>query len=163
MTNEELIIEFSQKYYKRVYRYVKQICHDKTLVADIVQDTFLIAYEKADVLQNHKNPDKWLYATARYQMLKVVENKISPLNLDSFSETLADNNTYEDDIITGCDIFTGMVKNLDSYELRLMIQHYEEGYSASELAEQYHTTPGSIKMKMQRAKRKLKLIFGELF
>lgn len=158
MTNEELIIELSQKYYKSLYQYVKQICDDKTIVADIVQDTFMIAYEKADTLQKHEDPVKWLYITAKFRMLQITATTIQHKDLDSISELVPDSIEFEDDVITNCDAMLEVTRNLEPHEIRLIIQHYKEGYTPKELAEEYHTTPGSIKMRMQRAKQKLKMV-----
>lgn len=158
MTNEELIIELSQKYYKSLYQYVKQICDDKTIVADIVQDTFMIAYEKADTLQKHEDPVKWLYITAKFRMLQITATAIQYKDLDSIAESVPDDIEFENDVISNCDAMLEMTRSLEPHEIRLIIQHYREGYTPKELAEEYHTTPGSIKMRMQRAKQKLKMV-----
>ena len=155
MTNEEFIQLISRKYYKSLYQYVKQICPDKNLTSDIVQDTFLIAYEKADDLHAHQNIQGWLYRTARYRMLKQLEIALSYEELEEFAETLDDGKNYEEDIIDTLELYPEMAKHLDPYELRLILRHYEEGYDYTELARESHSSKASIKMRLQRIRRKL--------
>lgn len=53
------------------------------------------------------------------------------------------------------DLYPEMARHLDPRDLRLIIRHYEEGYGYNELAEEYHTSQASVKMRLQRARKKL--------
>ena len=44
MTNEDFILMLSQKYYKQLYLFAKQICPDKNLASDIVHFRLLTTY-----------------------------------------------------------------------------------------------------------------------
>lgn len=155
MTNYDFILMISQKYYKSLYQYVKQICRDKTIVADIVQDTFMIAYEKADALRDHQNIQGWLYRTARYRTLQVLKSALEYEELSTIAETVCDDSSFEDDSIAIIDLYPEMAKHLKPQELQLIIRHYEEGYNYSDLAEEYHTSQISVKSKLQRIRKKL--------
>jgi RNA polymerase sigma-70 factor (ECF subfamily) len=163
MTNEDFILMLSQKYYKRLYQYAKKICADKHIAADIVQDTLLIAYQKADELQKHENILGWLYQTARYKMLQALEESLYYEDLGTIADKVSDNKRYEDDCIISLDLYPEIAKHLNANDLRLMIRHYEEGYNYEELAEEYHTSKDSIKMKMYRIRRKLQKNLREYF
>lgn len=156
MTNEDFIKKMSAKYYKPLYLYVRKICNNRTFAEDIVQDTFLIAYQKADELQEHENIAGWLYQTARYRMLHVVEENLYYEELDSIAETVSDNIGFEDECISVLDFYPEIARQLDPQDLRLIMRHYEEGYSYNELAQEYKTSRDSIKMKMQRIRRQLR-------
>ena len=156
MTNEDFILILSQKYYKQLYLFAKQICPDKNLASDIVQETFMVAYEKADKLKNHKNIQGWLYRTARNRMLHLLKNALPYEDLSALSETLYDGKNREEESIQILDLYPEMAKHLDPQELDLIIRHYEEGYGYNELAEEYHTSRASVKMRLQRARKKLR-------
>lgn len=161
MTNEDFIMKLSEKYYKSLYLYVKKICDNKAFAEDIVQDTFLIAYQKADELQHHENIAAWLYQTARYRMLHVLEENLYFEELGAISEIYNGSNGFEDECISVLDFYPEIARQLNPQDLRLILRHYEEGYSYNELAQEYRTSSSSIKMKMQRIRRQLKKYLQE--
>ena len=155
MTNEDFIVMLSQTYYKPLYQYARKICEDRTLAADIVQETLLIAYQKADELQNHENIAGWLYQTARYRMLHCLEDTLYYEELSTIAETVSDDAGFEDQSIAVLDLYPELARQLNPQDLRLIIRHYEEGYNYKELAEEYHTSPDSVKMRVQRIRKQL--------
>lgn len=156
MTNDEFILKLSREYYGRLYRYVNKICSNKELVADIVHDTFVIAYEKADQLKHHENIAGWLYVTARKRMLKLLEQEQHFENL----EDLADSLETEDDVIEQCieklDLYPAVEQHLKTEEFALLMRYYKEGYEYRELAAESQVTEASIKMKIRRIVEKVK-------
>lgn len=155
MTNEDFIMMLSRRYYQPLYHYARKICHDRTIAGDIIQETFLIAYQKAGELQNHENIAGWLYQTARYRILHYMEETLYYEELSSIAETVSDNTGFEDRSIARLDLYPELARQLNPQDLRLIIRHYEEGYNYKELAEEYQTTPDSIKMRVQRIRRQL--------
>lgn len=163
MTNEDFILMLSRKYYKHLYRYAKKICNDSNFAADVVQDTLMIAYQKADELQKHENIAGWLYQTARYRMLHILEENLYYEDLSAAAEHISGSSGFEDDCITILDLYPEIAKQLNPQDLRLIIRHYEEGYNYRELAEEYNTSCSSIKMRMHRIRRQLQKSLREYF
>lgn len=163
MTNEELIMMLSRKYYKPLFQYAAKICKSKPLAADIVQDTLMIAYQKADELQTHENPTGWLYQTARYRILHILEENLYYEELGAIAETVRADAGVEEECIAVPDLYPKLVRQLNPQDLRLIIRRYEEGYNYSELAEEYHTSQDSIKMKILRIRRRLQKSLREYF
>lgn len=155
LTNDEFILEISNQYYKPLFRYVIKICSNQTLAADIVQDTFLIAYEKADTLKTHKNVPGWLYQTARYRMLQLLDKALRYEEINSLADKLEDQRNYEEESIAILDLYPEMARHLDPRDIELLIRHYEQGYPYRELAKEYHTSEASLKVKVQRIRKKL--------
>ncbi|MDY4969795.1 MAG: sigma-70 family RNA polymerase sigma factor [Lachnospiraceae bacterium] len=163
MTNEDFILMLSHQYYKPLYQYAKKICNNKHFAADVVQDTLMIAYQKADELQKHENIAGWLYQTARYRMLHILEENLYYEDLNAMPEYIHGSAGFEDDCITILDLYPEIAKQLNPQDLRLIIRHYEEGYNYNELAEEYHTSSSAIKMKMHRIRRQLQKSLREYF
>lgn len=163
MTNEDFILMLSRKYYKPLYQYAKKICDDGNFAADVVQDTLLIAYQKADELQSHENIGGWLYQTARYRILHTLEENLYYEDLSTITETISDSSGFEDDCITILDLYPEIARQLNPQDLRLIIRHYEEGYNVRELAREYDTSCASIKMRMHRIRRQLQKSLREYF
>lgn len=156
MTNSDFIRMLSDKYYYELFQYLNRVCANKAIIADILQDTFMIASQKADKLQNHKNLSAWMYCTARYRMLQMLAETLDYEELSSISDSIADTRIYEDECIAAADLYPELSKYVNPDHLNLLIQYYEEGYTLCELAEKYHTTEASVKMKIRRAQQKLK-------
>lgn len=157
MTNDEFIFMLSQKYYNSLFRYIAKICRDKSMILDIVQDTFLIASEKVEELRTHENVHAWLYRTARYRMLQLLVEMMNYDELSSIADLVGDNKNLEDECIASLEQqYPKIANQLSAEDLQLVIKHYEEGYGFRELAEEYHTTEASIKMRLQRIKNKLR-------
>jgi RNA polymerase sigma factor (sigma-70 family) len=158
MTNKEFILMLSEKYYRRLYLYVRQICPRKDLAEDIVQEVMLTAYQKADDLKHHDNIKGWLYQTARYKMLHMVQENISYEELDSLEEMISDGTYFEEKSIASLDLTPEIMKYINKDELDLMLRHYEDGYAYVELAEEYSTSWQALKSKAQRIRKKLKKV-----
>lgn len=157
MTNDEFIFMLSEKYYRPLFQFIARTCRDKSMILDIVQDTFLIASEKADELQTHENVRAWLYRTARYRMLQLLVGSLNYDDLSALADRIGDDGNFEDDCIASLEQkYPSMADQLDAEDLQLVIKHYEEGYDFQELAKEYHTTEASIKMRLQRIKKRLR-------
>lgn len=155
MADYDFMQQLSDKYYNSLYQYVNKICFNKSIVFDIVQDTLMTAYQKADELQYHENLSGWLHLTAKHRMLQLLTECLNYDHLESI-EDLSDGRNYEDECIAIADLYPIMAEYLTPDELQLILQHYKEGYDFYELAEIHHTTKSSIKMKIARAKKKLR-------
>lgn len=158
MTNDDFILMISQKYYNYLFRYISRVCHNKSMVLDIVQETFMIASEKADELQSHENIHAWLYCTAKYKMLQFLAESLNYEELDSIADSVPDIRDFENECIASLEEqkYPRIAQTLSEEDLQLVIKHYEYGYGIRELAEDYHTTESSIKMRLHRIKKKLR-------
>lgn len=157
MTNEEFVLMLSQKYYRKLYKYAKQICPDKNLAADIVQETLMVAYEKSQELKKHENILGWLYQTEKNRMSHMLRNSLLYYEeLSTLSDTLQTKKNFEDESISAADLYPEIAKLLEPKDMQMLILHYKEKYTFEELAEDYGTSKASVKMRLQRARKKLR-------
>jgi len=91
-------------YFDRLYtewwlgliKYAYRLTFDKNLAEEIVQETFIEAYKKSEMLQRHENPVGWLYVTTRNiakASLRKIEKRKSEIHLKG---NVRDPVTYED-------------------------------------------------------------------
>lgn len=83
--------ELYKKLYTPLYRYALSKCHDKSLVDDICQQTFLQFYQALDRYLPEKSPLAYLFTIAKRLLINHSEKK----SFTSFDETLLEN--YNDD------------------------------------------------------------------
>ena len=63
--------ELMEKAYDKIYIFASKGCSNREFAEDIVQETFLEAYRKADILIDHPNVMGWLYTTVKNKMMKM--------------------------------------------------------------------------------------------
>jgi len=133
---------------------------NKDDVEDIVQETF-IAYIKSDMEFNDEEHKKaWL--------LKVAQNKCKNLlkshkirayvPFDDIEEVIPgeDEEIYKEDTIEILEI-----SNLDYKYKSVLVLFYVEDYSIEETANILDISVSAVKMRLKRAREKLKLEFGD--
>ena len=144
---------FFEKLYKDNYasliKYVYRLTYEKNFAEEIVQDAFTEAYKKIELLQRHVNPAGWLYITVKnitkaYLREAKAINRCLPLQeADYVAEAVVDE---ESDLLI-C---------LTSDEKNLLISFYINGYSISEIASEKEITVSACKMRIKRARDKIK-------
>jgi len=64
--NEEAMAHWVAVYQKKIFRLAYAFCGDREEALDIVQETFMRAYEKMGYLKEETNIEHWLYQIARH-------------------------------------------------------------------------------------------------
>ena len=67
--------ELCRENYGRIYKYIYAMSGNKQTTEDLIQDVFLIAYEKGDAFLSHENPPAFLYRTARNRTLTCLKRQ----------------------------------------------------------------------------------------
>src|SRR5207302_11174410 len=63
---------------KRLGRFLIQIIRDRTLAEDVLQETFLAAFEQRAELVHVRNPEAWLFGIARNRPLHALRTSPRP-------------------------------------------------------------------------------------
>ena len=93
------ISDLHNKYASSMVQLTYRRIGDADLAKDLVQETFLIACYKSDLIYNHINPAGWLFSTL--QKLTMREMK----------------KAYQTEVYLDCDIPTGLEEPINSIEL----------------------------------------------
>lgn len=97
--------------YTPLYRYVISKCHDRVLVDDICQQTFLKFYEALNSYEPEKSPLAYLFTIAKRLLINHKEKK----TFESFDETLLE--TYSEET-------TSIIEELDIRNLSEIVNTY---------------------------------------
>lgn len=140
------------KWYQRLLKYTYRLTLDKSSAEEIVQEAFTEAYKKVDQLQKHENPVGWLYITTK-NIARSYLRKVIRINALIHTEEFEQPVMYEDNISYY------LADNLSKNELDIITRFYKDRQSVAEIAEDLSISISACKMRLKRARDKLKEIY----
>lgn len=143
-----ILEQYYRSMYKRMYSFAVNYLRDHGLAEVAVQEAFCVASRKFSELQSSPNPKGWLYEALKYTMRQVKRDRQRCLERWVPLE-MADEKPVEDEPGCGLD-FKG------NADLKLLRHFCVEGYSLSEIAKEQSCSVPAMKMKILRAKRRLR-------
>ena len=151
--NQEDKIKFLEQVYrseaKNMLHYTRSAMGNYSQAEDIVQTTFKIAIEKIDDFVYSPNPIGWIKTTLKNEMKnrRREQEKWQKIIIDIEIDTIA----YQDEYFS--ETFSHSV---DPEALDLLSKIYIEGIPYLELANQMGISISALKMRVYRAKEKIK-------
>ncbi|MDR2570206.1 MAG: sigma-70 family RNA polymerase sigma factor [Oscillospiraceae bacterium] len=119
---------------------------------DIVQDAFIVALEKIDVLNNHTNPKGWIVNTLKNKILHEFRARFRHSMLMKHLEPLINSSNNS----TSIELWSYLSEIIEDEELFLLKLIYEEGYSLIEVSEKLGISYSACRKRVQRAKDKIR-------
>lgn len=148
MDNQYLEALFLE-HYGAMEAYAYRFFHSRDMAQDVVQETFLIAQAKLDVLRSSPEPRGWLFNTLKnvmgnvYKQQKRLQETV-PIQEHDLTEELIPS-------------LTAAYDNLISpEELQLLIWIYCEGWPYQDIADRLGIGLAACKKRIQRARGRLK-------
>jgi RNA polymerase sigma-70 factor (ECF subfamily) len=132
---------------------------------DAVQNASLNALKGIHSFQRGSLISTWLYRILHNECLMIMRKK-GRSAVKSFAEIAGDdeereiNPVDEDDSLPDNNL-RELVKILDPEDQKLLIRHYEDDETYEEIAKDMDSTTSSIKMRLFRARQRLKGVLGE--
>lgn len=154
--------ELMMRYEQKLLRYVIYLIHDPATAADVVQDTFIKAYQNLNGFNDKYKFSSWIYRIAHNESMNAIKkdkhiNHDHDIDTDESAET-----SYESSIVHDIDraiLKTDMQACLDQLEIKyrevLMLQYYEH-MKYSDIADILHMTQSTVGVHAARAKVKLR-------
>ena len=165
VTSEEASALFSS-YHDRIYRYLLSLIHDPTEAEDLTQDTFLRAYSHRDSLRDPNAVRGWLYRIGTHVCLDRLRQRVVHVSIDdeegerrvaSVPAALPSALEITEREETGACVQRCLDFLSDSYRAVILL-HEAHSLTAPEIAELLGESVGTIKIRLHRARRKLREI-----
>ena len=157
--NFEVLI---QKYSPEVERYVHSIVQDPLDVQDILQDIWMIAYQRLDSLRDHTKFINWIYSIARNNCRAYLKGP----TLEGIPEenVLTHECAHPEDEHIKREKKRQLLKAVDSLSQKLkrtVTLHYLTGYSCPEVSTTLNVPVGTVKRRLSDARKELRRIFKD--
>lgn len=147
---EQLLLENYNSYYRIAYSYV----HNESDACDIVQNGAYRAILHSDTLRQEKYAATWLYRIMLNEIFRFVK-KEQPLSLDAVEAEQGKEDTYENiDLQRALD----MLPKEDKAVIELK---YFEDMKLTEIAEVLNENVNTIKSRLYRGLKKLRVEFSD--
>lgn len=122
---------------------------------DAVQSAMLSAWEHLSELRNDDAFDAWLISILKNRCRQIQRNYKK--EKDSVLALAAQSTPFVDDVA-----LEEALAQMKDEERALLLQHHEQGYSLREMSEQAGQTEDVLKMRLYRARRKLRILLISL-
>ncbi len=149
LTTEEsdLVEQYYKAHYELLFKYAFRTLHDRSLAEVAVQETFLAASSRVEKLKDSEKPVGWLFNALKYTIKTIQRDRAAVL--DHFVP-------LEDMEISSEDAPAPEEYSGNDPDWVLLRRFYVDGYSLAELAAEENTTVEALKMRLYRARQRLR-------
>lgn len=85
LLKEQQVMEWYEKYYRDIFRFIFYMLGDRQSCEDFVHDTFLRAYKSFDRFENQSNVKTWLFSIAKHLVMDEIRRRKRRQFLSLFS------------------------------------------------------------------------------
>lgn len=147
--DSDAFVSLFKSYEPVLYNAAYKILHDEQDVADVLQETALLAFQKISQLKNARYFNTWLYRIMMNQCFQVHQKRLPKFDL-SEAEAVAEAPS-EDSII-----FNELLNELDIIYRVPLVLYYTSGFSIKEISRILDEPIGTVKSKLSRGRALLK-------
>ena len=148
---KEMIGQLMRQYAPLMVQLTFRRTGDPQLSEELVQETFLTACKKADIICNHEKPLAWLYQTLQYLTMKEINRACH--SREQSSEELKDIAAADDPPA----FHEILPRNLTTEERRILILRFEHRLSHREIAEALGISEVACRKQVSRALQKCRI------
>lgn len=152
--------DIMKRYEAKLTRYVVYLIHDAMAASDVVQETFIKAYQNIQGFNPKYKFSSWVYRIAHNEAMNAVKRDkhiTHDLDVEEVREAAYETSTVRD--IDRAILKDDMQACLDSIELKyrevLMLQYYEH-MKYGEIADVLHVPPATVGVWAARGKARLR-------
>ena len=148
---KEIIGQLMRQYAPLMVQLTFRRTGDPQLAEELVQETFLTACKKADIVCSHEKPQAWLYQTLQYLTIKEINRACH--RREQSSEDLQDLGAADDPPA----FHEILPRNLTTEERRILILRFEHRLSHREIAEALGISEAACRKQVSRALQKCRI------
>jgi RNA polymerase sigma-70 factor (ECF subfamily) len=150
----ELIEQLFLEMYDKLLMYARYALPESSLAEEAVQETFQIACQKPESLQESPNPKGWLVNTLKNTIRNIKHNRANAERILAQYLHVPDDRTYSEDELNLTTLYEDIA---DTEEFKILKEFAIDGRSHLEMATARGITINACKKRLQRAKEKLRI------
>ncbi len=150
--------EIYASYYEHLFRFTYRVARRLDMVEEIIQDTFMVVWEKADSYDHHCKFSTWLFGIAYRKALKCLARAArggDALDLGEFEEQLADDAPCPAQQAERQDWLNAALDSLPPDQRAVVELTFHQGLNYREIAEILECPENTVKTRMFHARKKL--------
>lgn len=164
-TTHEVLHTLYETFYPRMYQRAYRLLGHREQAQDVTQDTFIKAFRALKHMPMPENPSPWLYrivTNTAYDVLRYQRSRASESlereNAPQLPEsTCSDPHAFYPEQA----LMRAAFAQLSSCEQWVLLRHVVEGSSIAEIARQLGVSSCSVKTRLYRARRALRVAYAK--
>lgn len=154
-TQSKLIEELALRHSSAMVQLTYRRTGDTETAKDLVQETFLIASMKADVLEKHEKPEAWLYLTLQFLTKREMSRAYHKAEIPIYDGNAPSSENIE------LPMRSYLPEKLSNSEQELLLLHVDKGLSCTDIAEFYGITPNACRKRLSRTVQKCRTMLAK--
>lgn len=151
------VMELYEAYYNMVYRLSFIMLKNKEDACDATQDVFLKLIKSDASFYSMEHARAWLIVTTRNHCRNIIKSSWKKMVSLTTEQTILEQTKKDTKNHEQADLVLASLLKLPQ-ELRMLVYlHYFEGFSIEELARQLKKNPSTLRSRLARARKLLKL------
>ena len=153
-----------QRYEKKLSRYAKKFIFNHQNIEDAVQEVFIKAYENMQSFNTSKKFSSWIYRIAHNHFINIIKKKKPFLFFDpDVIFTFSSKSDVEEDVmeIEEKEEIEKCLDRLDFKYKEVVVLYYFEDKSYEEISDILTIPVSTVGVRLRRARKKVKDIYGK--
>lgn len=165
--NKELYEELVKRYQEKLLRYVKYLVKNDNSAFDIVQDTFIKAFENLNSFNSSLKFSSWIYRIAHNESvnrIKKTNRELFNVDFDFLGDVLPQDSSPEIEFERD-EIANELKKRMELLPVKfreVLTLYYLENKSYEEISDILRVSVGTVGTWINRGKIRLKKLFEEM-
>ena len=153
-SQETALAELYRRYYPRLARFLVRLTDDDGLVAEVINDTFYVVWNKADSFRGESSPSTWIIGICYRKALKALarlerqQRRPDPADLAVLGTDTPPPDTDMENAIS----------KLKPPHRAVLVLTYQFGYSYREIGEIVDCPENTVKTRMFHARKALRAV-----
>jgi len=152
-------IELYELYCKAMFNASLRIVNDTAEAEDVMQDSFIEAFNKIDSYRGEGSFGAWLKRIVINNSINVIRKRKETVSIDEadidLKDTVENDEEYSENVFCRLEEIRDGIKKLPHAYKTIISLHLLEGYDHQEISEILNTSYGNIRTRYSRAKQKL--------
>ncbi len=166
MANQrKIFIDIYDKYVNQIFRFILLKVESKEIAEDLCSDVFTRGWRSIKNGTTIENPQAFFYKTAKNLIADHYrdKSKIRTVDLSDYKELADPKTSLEQKIVTADDIVAvkKVLINLKEDYQDVIIWHYLDELSTSEIAKISNKSEGAVRVMLHRALKALRVVINE--